>query len=47
MLEYAGVPVLMDNALQELKDRGWAVTTNNDEAGVARAIETLVLEKVS
>jgi Cof subfamily protein (haloacid dehalogenase superfamily) len=47
MLEYAGIPVLMDNALRELKDRGWAVTASNDEAGVARAIETLVLEKVS
>jgi Cof subfamily protein (haloacid dehalogenase superfamily) len=43
MLEFAGTPVLMANALPELKARGWAVTTSNDEAGVARAIETFVL----
>jgi hypothetical protein len=47
MLEYAGVPVLMENAVAELKDRGWAVTASNDEAGVARAIETLVFRKAS
>lgn len=47
MLEFAGTPVLMGNALGELKARGWAVTSTNDEAGVARAIETFVLDKVS
>lgn len=47
MLEFAGVSVLMDNALPELKDRGWRITASNDEAGVARAIETIVLEKAS
>lgn len=47
MLEYAGRPVLMANALPELKARGWHVTGSNDEAGVARAIETFVLEGVS
>ena len=47
MLEFAGTPVLMGNALDELKTRGWAVTSTNDEAGVARAIETFVLEKAS
>ncbi len=47
MLEYAGLPVLMENALQELKDRGWEVTASNDAAGVAQAIETLVLGKAS
>lgn len=47
MLEFAGTPVLMGNALGELKARGWAVTSTNDEAGVARAIETFVLEKAS
>lgn len=47
MLEFAGQPVLMGNALDELKARGWAVTATNDEAGVARAIETFVLEKAS
>lgn len=47
MLEFAGRPVLMGNALAELKARGWAVTASNDEAGVARAIETFVLDKAS
>jgi hydroxymethylpyrimidine pyrophosphatase-like HAD family hydrolase len=47
MLEFAGHPVLMANALPELKARGWDVTASNDEAGVARAIETLVLRKAS
>jgi 5-amino-6-(5-phospho-D-ribitylamino)uracil phosphatase len=43
MLEFAGTPVLMGNALPELKARGWAVTATNDDEGVARAIETFVL----
>jgi len=43
MLEFAGRPVLMGNALPELKARGWSVTGTNDEAGVAAAIETFVL----
>lgn len=43
MLEFAGTPVLMGNALAELKARGWDVTGTNDEAGVARAIETCIL----
>jgi Cof subfamily protein (haloacid dehalogenase superfamily) len=47
MLEFAGTPVLMGNALQELKDRGWMVTGTNDEAGVAAALETLVFRKAS
>jgi hydroxymethylpyrimidine pyrophosphatase-like HAD family hydrolase len=47
MLEFAGRPVLMDNALPELKGRGWAVTRSNDDAGVARAIETFVLVPAS
>jgi Cof subfamily protein (haloacid dehalogenase superfamily) len=47
MLEFAGTPVLMGNALAELKARGWAVTGTNDEAGVARAIETYILDGAS
>jgi hydroxymethylpyrimidine pyrophosphatase-like HAD family hydrolase len=47
MLEFAGHPVLMANALPELKARGWTLTASNDEAGVARAIETLVLRRAS
>ena len=47
MLEFAGTPVLMGNALPELKARGWAVTASNDDEGVARAIETFVLTGAS
>jgi Cof subfamily protein (haloacid dehalogenase superfamily) len=43
MLEFAGTPVLMGNALAELKTRGWPVTATNDEAGVACAIEQYIL----
>jgi Cof subfamily protein (haloacid dehalogenase superfamily) len=47
MLEYAGTPVVMGNAIDALKTRGWAVTASNDEAGVAMAIETFVLAGAS
>jgi len=48
MLEYAGRPVVMGNGLAELRSgRGWAVTASNDEAGVARAIDTYVLGRAS
>lgn len=47
MLEFAGIPVLMDNALPELKARGWATTASNDHAGVAQAIETFILRGAS
>ena len=47
MLEYAGTPVLMANAVPDLKSRGWQVTGTNDAGGVCEAIETLVLRKVS
>ena len=43
MLEFAGTPVLMGNALPELKARGWPVSGRNDDAGVAQAIERYVL----
>ena len=47
MLEAAGVPVVMGNAIPELKQRGWAETGNNDNAGVAQAVETFVLKGAS
>jgi Cof subfamily protein (haloacid dehalogenase superfamily) len=47
MLEFAGTPVVMGNALAELKARGWAVTASNDDAGVAQAIETFILAAAS
>jgi len=44
MLEFAGTAVLMENALPELKARGWAITGTNNDAGVAQAIDRYVLE---
>lgn len=43
MLEYAGVPVIMGNAVDALRHRGWHETATHDEAGVARAIWRLAL----
>jgi len=39
MLEFAGRPVIMGNAAEELKQNGWAVTLSNAESGVAAAVE--------
>jgi Cof subfamily protein (haloacid dehalogenase superfamily) len=47
MLQFAGTPVLMGNAIPALKTHGWPVTGSNDDAGVARAIETFALAKAS
>jgi Cof subfamily protein (haloacid dehalogenase superfamily) len=47
MLEFAGVPVVMGNGVPDLKARGWALTATNDNAGVASAIETFVLDMTS
>ena len=44
MLEFAGHPVVMGNAVAELKRLGWPTTAGHDEAGLAQAIETRVLE---
>jgi len=43
MLEAAGLPVVMGNAVPELLARGWTVTAAADDAGVADAIERFVL----
>ncbi len=43
MLEFAGLPVVMGNAVPELKSLGWAVTLTHDEHGVAEAIRTYAL----
>lgn len=45
MLEFAGHPVVMANAVAELKSRGWHVTGHQDEAGVAQAIERFVMSR--
>jgi hydroxymethylpyrimidine pyrophosphatase-like HAD family hydrolase len=34
MLEFAGLPVVMANSVDELKQRGWAITGDNEHAGV-------------
>ena len=47
MLEYAGLPIVMGNSVQELKSLGWSVTLSNDESGVAAAIREHVLEDAS
>jgi 5-amino-6-(5-phospho-D-ribitylamino)uracil phosphatase len=44
MLEFAGLPVVMGNAIPALKSMGWAVTLSNDENGVAEAIRTHALK---
>jgi Cof subfamily protein (haloacid dehalogenase superfamily) len=42
MLEFAGLPVIMGNASDDLKQRGWAVTASNTESGVAEAVERML-----
>ena len=42
MLEFAGVPVVMGNASQELKQSGWRVTGSNSESGVAQALQEIL-----
>jgi hypothetical protein len=43
MLEFAGHPVIMGNACEELRSRGWSITLGNDKCGVAAALADLVL----
>ena len=43
MLEFAGLPVVMGNAVAGMKNRGWRETGSHDEAGVARAIHRFAL----
>jgi len=45
MLQFAGLPVLMGNACNELKQKGWTLTLGNDESGVAWAVEKVLEEK--
>jgi Cof subfamily protein (haloacid dehalogenase superfamily) len=45
MLEYAGHPVVMANAVDGLRSRGWHVTGDHNDAGVAQAIERFVLSR--
>jgi hydroxymethylpyrimidine pyrophosphatase-like HAD family hydrolase len=43
MLEYAGTPVLMANAVDGLGRPGWHVTGHHDDAGLAQAIRRFAL----
>jgi Cof subfamily protein (haloacid dehalogenase superfamily) len=47
MLEFAGYPVIMGNACEELRARGWRVTRGNHECGVAAAVELALGEAVA
>ena len=38
MLEYAGTPVVMANAVESMKRPGWHVTGHQDDAGLAQAV---------
>jgi HAD superfamily hydrolase (TIGR01484 family) len=42
MLEFAGHPVIMGNACEELRGRGWKVTLGNNECGVAAAVAEII-----
>ncbi len=42
MLEFAGLPVIMGNASEELKQNGWKVTKSNAENGVAEALQMVL-----
>ena len=42
MLEFAGVPVIMGNAREDLKQNGWRVTLSNEQSGVAAAVEEVL-----
>ncbi|MBZ5687205.1 MAG: Cof-type HAD-IIB family hydrolase [Acidobacteriia bacterium] len=46
MLEFAGHPVIMGNACEELRARGWRVTRGNHECGVAAAVELALGQSV-
>ena len=46
MLEFAGRPVVMGNAVASLKSTGWPITATNDDAGVASAIRAIALENI-
>jgi Cof subfamily protein (haloacid dehalogenase superfamily) len=43
MLEFAGLPVIMANSVPGLRDRGWATTGDNENAGLADAIRKFAL----
>jgi len=46
MLEFAGHPVIMGNACEELRARGWRITGGNHECGLAAALESALGQTV-
>ncbi len=42
MLTFAGHPVIMGNASDDLKQNGWTITLHHDESGVAAAVEQIL-----
>lgn len=42
MLEFAGVPVVMANASDDMKQRGWMETKSNDAFGIAWALHEIL-----
>jgi len=46
MLEFAGHPVIMGNACEELRARSWRVTGGNHECGLATALESALGQAV-
>ena len=42
MLEFAGMPVVMGNAVAPLMSLGWPITATHDECGLAEAIEVVL-----
>jgi hypothetical protein len=46
MLAFAGHPVIMGNASEDLRSRGWKVTLSNAENGVAAALEPVLAAQV-
>ncbi len=47
MLEFAGIPVVMQNSVPALKSYGWHETHSNDDSGVAAAIERFALSEAA
>jgi len=45
MLEFAGLPVIMGNASEELRQSGWRITASNAESGVAAALEEVLIQE--
>jgi len=43
MLEYAGIGVVVENCVAELKGRGFEETASNDAGGVARALRRFIV----